>query len=144
MSLVRLGKLPREWNSLDWMGLLAWPALLLARFFPFSQFKLSLCNFKAMTGLPCPTCNMTTCFALAMHGRLAEAVAVSPLGFLVFLASLAAALQFIWARLLRGPGVVFSANRRQRAVFWIAVAGLFALNWAYLLLTRAGPAGSGH
>ena len=138
MSPVRLEKLPREWNSLDWMGLLAWPALLLARFFPFSKIKLTLCNFKAMTGLPCPTCNMTTCFVLAMHGRFTEAVAVSPLGFLIFLTSLAAAGQFVWARLLRGPGVIFTATRRQRTVFWIVVGGLFALNWAYVLLTGAG------
>src|SRR5689334_8979719 len=36
------------------------------------QLGLPPCGFLVMTGLPCPTCGMTTAFAYATHGRLLQ------------------------------------------------------------------------
>lgn len=48
------------------------------------QLGLSACAYLARTGRPCPTCGATTAFSLAARGRLAAALAVQPLGVLVW------------------------------------------------------------
>lgn len=45
------------------------------------QLGLPPCGFVAMSGLPCPTCGMTTAFALAVRGRLGESVRAQAAGF---------------------------------------------------------------
>ncbi len=49
------------------------------------QLGLPPCGMLETTGLPCPTCGVTTAFSLAAHGRLAEALPTQPFGFAVFL-----------------------------------------------------------
>ena len=39
------------------------------------QLGLPECTFKHVTGLPCPSCGMTTSFALTMRGDLLDAAA---------------------------------------------------------------------
>ncbi len=58
------------------------------------------CGFMLMTGLPCPTCGMTTAFSLIMHGRPCAAVIAQPAGaaiclgtFMLLGASLGAAIR---------------------------------------------------
>lgn len=41
------------------------------------------CGFAYSTGLPCPTCGMTTSFALTMRGRLYSAIVAQPAGFVL-------------------------------------------------------------
>lgn len=48
------------------------------------QLGLLPCGFKKMTGLPCPTCCMTTTFALMIRGRVVEAVRAQPFGAFLF------------------------------------------------------------
>ena len=50
------------------------------------------CGFMLTTGLPCPTCGMTTSFALMMHGRPYAAIIAQPAGALLCLATLVAAI----------------------------------------------------
>src|SRR5262245_12806460 len=44
------------------------------------QLGLPECNFVRLTGLPCPSCGMTTSFALLMHGDLAASLQANPVG----------------------------------------------------------------
>jgi hypothetical protein len=46
---------------------------------------LPACRMILETGHPCPTCGVTTAFALASHGRWWEALVTQPLGFVLFL-----------------------------------------------------------
>jgi hypothetical protein len=46
------------------------------------QFGLLPCGFVLLTGYPCPTCGMTTSFALTTQGRWLTALWVQPAGFL--------------------------------------------------------------
>lgn len=48
------------------------------------QLGLGTCTFLALTGWPCPTCGMTTTFALSVRGRFLDAVANQPFGFVLF------------------------------------------------------------
>ena len=38
------------------------------------------CPFRAITGIPCPLCGLTTSVTEAVHLRLGEALAVTPAG----------------------------------------------------------------
>lgn len=43
------------------------------------------CLFLEWTGLPCPSCGLTTSFTHLLHGHFSEAFTVHPLGPLLFL-----------------------------------------------------------
>jgi hypothetical protein len=53
----------------------------------------SLCLFQTMTGLPCPGCGMTRSLVCCCHLRFADSIIYHPLGPVVFIWSLAAALR---------------------------------------------------
>ena len=44
------------------------------------QLGLPPCNFYYTTGLPCPSCGMTTSFALLMHGDLRSSLRANAVG----------------------------------------------------------------
>jgi hypothetical protein len=58
-----------------------------------TQLGLDECQFALRTGLPCPTCGMTTSFAWFARGNLAASVYVQPMG--AFLAVMTVAI--FWA-----------------------------------------------
>jgi hypothetical protein len=47
------------------------------------QMGLPPCTFYATTGLPCPSCGMTTSFALLMHGDLVNSLRANAVGTLL-------------------------------------------------------------
>jgi hypothetical protein len=53
------------------------------------QLGLPACNFKYLTGKPCPSCGMTTSFALLMRGDLWNSVQANFVGTLLALVLLA-------------------------------------------------------
>jgi hypothetical protein len=59
---------------------------------------LGYCGFKQRTGLPCPTCGMTTATLAFAQGRIFEAFYIQPAcGFLCCVMVIAAILAFIIA-----------------------------------------------
>ncbi len=50
------------------------------------QLGLPPCRFLALTGLPCPSCGLTTSFAFAAHFQFQQALLASPFGLLLFFA----------------------------------------------------------
>ncbi len=56
------------------------------------QLGLGTCTMLAITGWPCPMCGMTTCFSLAVRGRLFSAFMTQPFGLLLFLVTAVVAL----------------------------------------------------
>jgi hypothetical protein len=47
------------------------------------QLGLPPCNFKLLTGLPCPSCGMTTSFALLVRGDLKNSLRANAVGTLL-------------------------------------------------------------
>ena len=52
-----------------------------------TQLHLPPCGFYVVFHKPCPSCGMTTAFALMMHGRVIQALKAQPAGVAVFLAA---------------------------------------------------------
>lgn len=96
------------------------------------QLGLPPCNFVRLTGLPCPSCGMTTSFALLVRGDVLASLRANAVGTLLavfFLGlipwSLAGAVRgrWVWVRRLE-PWVL-------RVV--IAFTGLALLRWGIIL-----------
>src|SRR5687768_14107082 len=47
------------------------------------QLGLQACQFEERTGLPCPTCGMTTSFALVVRGQVWRSFYVQPMGMVL-------------------------------------------------------------
>lgn len=69
------------------------------------QLGLPSCNFYRLTGMPCPSCGMTTSFALLMHGDIPASLRANAVGTLLALFLMAAALWCL-ASAIHGTWVV--------------------------------------
>lgn len=56
------------------------------------QFGGGPCGMLVMTGLPCPTCGMTTAFAHTVRGQWLRAAWVQPAGFVLALGTIVTAV----------------------------------------------------
>jgi hypothetical protein len=117
------------WGSIGLLG------LLIARLVPPVLTDWYHCPFHGATGIPCLTCGMTRAFRFTVHGRLAEAFSLNPLGTLFCLAVIAYvvyATVMVIGRLPRPRLTVESPAAR-----WALRLGLPAAvlaNWVYLYL----------
>jgi uncharacterized protein DUF2752 len=96
------------------------------------QLGLPVCGFVRMTGLPCPSCGMTTSFALLMHGDPVASLRANAVGtlFALFLLALvpwnlvsAARGRWLWVRSIE-PWLLGAV---------IAFIGLAAIRWGIVL-----------
>lgn len=78
------------------MGLAAWLEPEPCGYGTHRQLGFGKCGMLITTGLPCPTCGMTTAFAYAVRGRVVNAFLAQPAGFLLALATAGCALGAGW------------------------------------------------
>ena len=95
-----------------------------------TQLTHGPCVFQWFTGLPCPTCGMTTSFAHMARFQVLRAVKVQPAGAVIFAAIVA---------LIPMSVLCIAAGRMPRVHVrpnWIAVPALILLvaGWAYKIL----------
>jgi hypothetical protein len=121
----------------EWFGALGAPLILVARFVPLSRLPGWGCTFRALTGLPCPSCGMTRSFDWLARGRLLDALAVNPIGFALAAFS-AVGLLYLLARPLRPPRLSFQLSPRASLALRIGIGAALALNWAFLLARALG------
>ena len=103
-----------------------------SRFGTHMQLGLPACGFLTRTGLPCPSCGLTTSLALAARGRFGDAAFVQPFGFLLFVTILCATPFFLYRAAKPVPlGCVFDVDR----TFTICKSafGLYLAVWALQL-----------
>ena len=86
------------------------------------------CGFALRTGLPCPTCGMTTAFAHVMHGHPGKAFIVQPAGALMCLAT-AAQLVFAAITAWRGRMVNLRWERIDPVRLTLVLGFVFLGSW---------------
>jgi hypothetical protein len=91
------------------------------------------CNFKVVTGLPCPACGMTTSFALLVRGDIVNSLRANAVGTLIAIWGLLAIPWCLLSFALRRPLFLVSL---EKAVNWLVLGflGLMMLRWGIVLL----------
>lgn len=84
-----------------------------------------LCNFRLLTGLPCPFCGTIRGFGLVSQGRITESLLMNPLAITLTI------LFFLWAFFPQKTKVIIN---RARQNWWghSAQSGYFALGSIFL------------
>jgi hypothetical protein len=93
------------------------------------QLGLPPCGFATVTGLPCPTCGMTTAFAHTVRGQFWSAFRAQPAGFLLALGTMGTLVLGIWAMITGRRLTVNWYRISPMSVTWWLVGGL-VLAWA--------------
>ncbi len=97
-------------------------------------FGTGPCGMLVMTGLPCPTCGMTTSFSHVVRGQWLRAFYVQPAGFMLALGTIALVVICIWT-LIRGhwPLTTFWLINPYR--IFLALLVLLVGGWAFKIAT---------
>jgi len=111
------------------IGLLAAAAVWLLR---LDRIPLTLCVFKGLTGLPCPTCGSTRVLGRLFALDFAGALAMNPF------TTLGAVLVAGWAvadlaLLLRRRALDLDVPKRLGFALRVGALVLFLANWVYLI-----------
>lgn len=88
------------------------------------------CNFRVMTGLPCPFCGMTTAFAHMARGELREACLAQPMGVLGFTATILL-LPFAAGGAIFGKNLIGAALRLPLGKLGWALGIMVLLSWLF-------------
>jgi Protein of unknown function (DUF2752) len=107
-----------------------------ARFLPLLSIPYT-CPLRGMTGIPCATCGMTHAFVFLAHGRVADALAASPLGAAIAASAWLLALADA-VRVALGAPLPSVPRRLARAAVAAGVLALLA-NWGFLVLREVRP-----
>ncbi len=97
-----------------------------------------VCWFRAVTGIPCPTCGSTRALCALARGRIVASVAHNPLVVAVGVLGLG----WLAARVGFGRRVKVSLGVQERRAAWLLAAALLLANWAYVVvrhLEHANP-----
>jgi len=103
-----------------------------------TQLGLPPCAFRMLFGIPCPSCGMTTAFALAVRFDFKRAFLTQPAGLLAFFA-VAAALVLLAFALVSGlslkkfPGQERLASRAGTLALLIVI-----VSWAFKIISVWG------
>lgn len=95
-----------------------------------------ICPFRAVTGLPCPTCGMIRAAGHVLRGELTAAYRTNPFDAAAMTVA-APLLLLLWAMNAAGGWVLrIDARPRERAATWVLAAIVLLVNWAYVLTTQ--------
>jgi Protein of unknown function (DUF2752) len=97
------------------------------------QLGLPPCTFKVITGLPCPSCGMTTSFSLLMHGDVVHSLWANPVGTLLAVFCLALIPWSVASAYLGRPLFILSVEVALMRVL-IVLIGLMVVRWVIVLI----------
>jgi len=90
----------------------------------------TLCVFRNVTGLPCPTCGSSRAALAVVQGRPLEAIAFNPF------VTVAGALAITWLAVRVGFGrrIEIDLAPRYLMLVWVVIGALLGANWVYVIL----------
>jgi hypothetical protein len=99
------------------------------------QLGLPPCSFLMLFGIPCPTCGMTTAWALLMHGEFIRALLANTGGVLLAVLAIAAAP---WSMISAVRGRWFLWKPYGEAVGCVSavILAITLIQWGYRLLIK--------
>lgn len=97
----------------------------------------SLCLFRNVTGVPCPTCGTSRAAVAAIHGRFLDAAALNPMMAAIVMSAAA----WLVLRGVLGRRIAFHPTPRLTAALWVLAAAAFAANWTWVIARHSmhGP-----
>lgn len=99
------------------------------------QMGFPPCTFKAVTGLPCPSCGMTSSFTLLAHGDPVNSLRANFVGTFLAIALLVMG-PWLVACALRGRWLLLRNVERALALGVLALVILLFARWGMVLLMR--------
>jgi hypothetical protein len=102
-----------------------------------TQLGIPACSWPATIGLPCPSCGMTTAFALAADGRFFDSFLAQPMGFMLAVATAGFAVVSAYAA-LTGSRMLSAITDKIGGRFWWFFGAAILLSWGYKMLTFRG------
>ena len=114
------------------LGLAVWLRPDTRGFGTHQQLGFAPCGMLLTTGLPCPTCGMTTAFSCTMHGLWIRAIWAQPAGFVIALLTVAAVLVAGWT-LIAGRPPRWPGRPISPFLLFSSVLGLLLFGWAWKL-----------
>jgi hypothetical protein len=96
------------------------------------QLGLPPCSFRVLTGVPCPSCGMTTSFALLMRGDIANSLRANSVGTLLAAFGL---VLIPWCLASAWIGQTVAVRSLERTLTWLVLGfvGLMLLRWLIVL-----------
>lgn len=92
------------------------------------------CPLKALSGIPCPFCGLTTGSAWIARGEWREALNCNILSPVLVVLSAALAVYTLSIRIFAGRRVDWEMDGRARRRLWLAGGSLTAISWLVNLL----------
>lgn len=109
-------------------------ALLAGRFLPVLALAPP-CVFKALVGVPCPTCASTRSIVCLSHGDVVSAFFMNPLVLAGALTALVYLLYSLFTSFFDVPRIVVSLSGKEKDRIRALAALLILVNWLYLVIT---------
>ena len=141
MGVVRITRANTRWPAVGaWplaLGIL-WTVLVgVSVLLKPAGSEATLCVFRNVTGLPCPTCGSTRAALSAVQGRPLDAIAFNPF------VTVAGALSIGWLAMRVGfrRRIEINLAPRQRTLVWVVIAALLGANWVYVILGNTSDDG---
>jgi len=111
------------------LGIAAWLVPAECGYGTHEQLFTGPCAAILISGMPCPTCGMTTSFSMVMHGRLYDAFIAQPAGMLLCLATMLLVVHGVQV-LLTGRTLTVNWHRVGPVRFMLGLGLLILLGWA--------------
>jgi fumarate reductase subunit C len=91
--------------------------------------------FKALVGVPCPTCASTRSVVYLSHGDVASAFFMNPLVLSVSVAALVYLFYSLLTFIFAAPRIVVALSGNEKDRLRVLAVLLVLVNWLYLFLT---------
>jgi hypothetical protein len=100
------------------------------------QTAETLCIFKNVTGIPCPSCGTTRSIISLMQGDLMKGVYLNPIGLLGLITLLIMPIWLVWDAVSHKTSLIDFYKKsesviKKHKVIYLPLIGLVLLNWIW-------------